>query len=96
VTREQAQAAAEKSIITVSRGLEEANALDYASAHRQLRQFMANVEGDLSRNALDTGGVMLLGAACVTLLREAILEWPEKIGRDRAQEQPSPLPGEPS
>lgn len=96
MTREQAQAAAEQSITTVSRGLEEANPRDYAEAHRQLRQFMASVESDLDRNALDTGGVMLLGAACIALLREAILKWPEKMKQDHERTQPSPLPGGPS
>lgn len=84
MTREQAHAAAEKSIITVGRGLEEANALDYADAHQQLRRFMAHVDDDLNRNALDTGAVMLLGAACIALLREAILKWPDKVNADRA------------
>lgn len=91
MTRERAHELAEKSILTIAHNLEEIDAKDYADAVAQLKGFLASTTNDIAENKLDTGGVMLLGAACVTLLREAVLAWPGKI--DHAS-VPAPLPVE--
>lgn len=86
--RARAHALAEQSIETIAVNLDEIDQKDYGGAITQLKHFIAAVTSDMAENKLDSGGVMLLGAACITVLREAVLKWPEHV-RDVA---PVPLP----
>lgn len=91
VTRAHAQKLAEQSILTIAHNLDEIDQKDYAGAFKQLRTFMAHVADDVEKNKLDTGSVMLLGAACITLLREAVVKFPAQV---KGATMPTELPGE--
>lgn len=90
--RARAHSLAEQSINTIAINLDEIDQKDYAEAVKQLLHFINAVTSDMAENKLDTGGVMLLGAACITVLREAILKWPNKL----ADVAPVPLPVAPA
>lgn len=77
--RARAHSRAERSIETIAINLDEIDQKDYAGAIDQLKHFIAAVTSDMAENKLDTGGVMLLGAACITVIREAVLEWRDKV-----------------
>jgi hypothetical protein len=90
--RARAHSLAAQSVSTIAINLDEIDQKDYAGAIEQLKHFIAAVTSDMAENELDTGGVMLLGAACIMVLREATLKWPDKL----ADVAPVALPAAPA